>query len=76
MDIWMFICMIFVALAKIEYAVQLKVKFGEATKIGNVDTKELKRKSEKRYQQIDRYALVTFLVAYIMTVGFYFYTFH
>ena len=76
MDIWMFICMIFVALAKIEYAVQLKVKFREATKIGNVDTKELKRKSEKRYQQIDRYALVTFLVAYIMTVGFYFYTFH
>ena len=74
MDAWMFICMIFVGLAKFEYAVQLKIQFGRTSKISNAGAKEaIKPKSEKRCQRIDRYALVTFLVAYILTVGAYFY---
>ena len=73
MDLWMFLCMIFVVLAKFEYAVQLKFKFGRVTQISNVGAKENKIKSEKRCQRVDRYALVTFLVAYLLTVGAYFY---
>ena len=73
MDIWVFICMIVVVLAKFEYAVQLKIRFGRASQISNVGAKENTIKSEKRCQRIDRYALVTFLVAYMLTVGAYFY---
>ena len=73
MDTWMLVCMIFVVLAKFEYAVQLKIQFGRATKISNVGANENKIKSEKRCQRIDRYALVTFLGTYLLTVGAYFY---
>ena len=73
MDIWVFICMIFVVLAKFEYAVQLKIRFGRTAQVSDVDAKQNKIKSEKRCQRIDRYALVTFLGGYILTVGAYFY---
>ena len=73
MDIWMFICMIFVILAKLQYAVQLKIHFGTTSHISNAGTKDTKKRWEKRGKMIDRYALVAFLVSYILTVWAYFY---
>ena len=74
MDVWMFLCMIFVAMAMFEYAMQLKLHFGGGSiKIGNIDAKQNKIKSEKICCRNDRYALVIFLVAYISTVSTYFY---
>ena len=69
----MFICMIFVALAKFEYAVQLKIRFGKLFQFSKADADENKNELEKRCQMIDHYALITFLGAYILTAGTYFY---
>ena len=73
MDVWMFTCMIFVAMAKFEYAIQLKIKFGTKDTIGNVVAKGSKTKAAEKSRKIDRYALVVFFFAYILTVGTYFY---
>ena len=73
MDVWMIICMIFVALAKFEYAVQLKNIFGTADKIGNANEKGDKTKTAEKSRKIDRYALVVIFPAYILTAVGYFY---
>ena len=73
MDCWMFICMIYVALAKFEYAVQLKIRFGKLFQFSKADADKNKNELEKRCQMIDHYALITFLGAYILTAGTYFY---
>ena len=73
MDIWMLICMLFVAMAQIEYAVQLKMRFRKMSKISTDIGKGDKIRAEERCNKIDRYALVMFIVAYIMTVGTYIY---
>ena len=73
MDAWMFTCMIFVALAKFEYAVQLKIQFGTVDKIGNVNEKRNKTKAAGKSRKIDRYAMIVFFCLYILTVGSYFY---
>ena len=69
----MLLCMIFVAAAQFEYAVQLKIRFGNIRKIAANVGKEDKTRAEEKGRKIDRYALKIFLVAYILTVGAYFY---
>ena len=73
MDVWMITCMLFVAMAKFEYAVQLKTQLGTPEKIGNVNGKGDKTKAAEKCRQIDRCALIVFFSAYILTVGAYFY---
>ena len=73
MDAWMFICMLFVAMAKFEYAIQLKIRFGTLNKIGNKDEKDCNTKTEERCRKIDKFALRLFIAMYILTLGVYFY---
>ena len=54
LDLWLLLCLLFVASAMFEYAVML----------GSGFRKQLQRR-------IDRCALATFLVAYVMTVSIY-----
>ena len=76
MDIWMFICKIFVGLAIFEYAVQLKIRFGAISKINTDGDKDKKTKTEEKCRKIDRHALRIFLGLYILTVGFFPLTFN
>ena len=73
MDVWMFICMLFVAMAKFEYALQLKIRFGTLNKISSNKGKEGNEKTEEKCRRIDKYALRIFLSIYILTLGVYFY---
>ena len=73
MDIWMFICTIFVALAKFEYAVQLKIRFGTINKISTLGGNETDTVTEEKCRKIDHYALRILFSVYIMTVASYFY---
>ena len=72
MDIWLLLCMLFVALATFEYAVMLAIRFGKAKKIhAKMGTKENK---EEKCNKMDRISLGIFMGMYILTVGSYFYT--
>ena len=73
MDIWMLLCMFFVASAQFEYAMQLTISFGKMKKNGTRAGKEGKTKVEEKCRKIDRYALKIFLGVYILTVGAYIY---
>ena len=57
--------MLFVASAMFEYAMLLAIRFV----IGNTN----QRKLDKRCSKIDRNAMMTFIGAYALTVGTYFY---
>ena len=54
----MFICMIFVGLAKFEYTIQLKIRFGTIRKIYTDGNKKSKTKIEAECHKIDRHALI------------------
>ena len=69
----MFICMLYVALAKFEYAMQLKIRFGTLNKMNIEDKKKSDAKVEGKCRKIDCYALRIFLGVYMLTVGIYFY---
>ena len=74
MDIWMLICMGFVASAQFEYAMQLSIRFGQVNGIRNAGEKQRKAEaSEGKCRKIDGFAMRIFLVVYILTVGSYFY---
>ena len=73
MDIWMLICMLFVASAQFEYAIQLKNRFGITRKISINTKEENKTRAEEKSRKMDCIALNIFMVVYIMTVGAYFY---
>ena len=72
LDIWMLICMIFVAAAQFEYAMQLKIHFGDMSQISDSIVQEKKKSARGKCRKVDRYALKIFLAAYILTVGSYF----
>ena len=72
LDIWLLMCMIFVALATFEYAILLKIKFGiENGKNGDKEIDMKKR--DEQCRKMDHYALIMFLVAYGITVFTYIY---
>ena len=72
MDVWMLICMIFVGLAKFEYAIQLKIRFGSMSKINTDGDKNSKIKIEEKCRKIDRYALIILSSLYALTAGCYY----
>ena len=75
MDIWLLICMLFVALALFEYAIMLTIRFGKQDKNRSANKKGTKEDiiAEMMCRRIDRYALRVFLAAHVATVGMYFY---
>ena len=73
MDIWMLICMAFVASAQFEYALQLNIRFGKVNGISNIGEKQRMAKAEAKCRKVDRYAIRVFAVVHVLTVVAYFY---
>ena len=75
MDLWLLLCMLFVALALFEYAIMLTIRFGKQDKERSANKKGTKDDviAEMKCRKIDRYALRIFLAAHIATMGSYFY---
>lgn len=72
LDIWILLSMIFVALATFEYAILLKIKFGKENG-KNAPKREFdSKKRDEKCRRMDHYALISFLVAYGITVFTYF----
>ena len=70
MDIWLLLCMLFVALVTFEYAILLSILFGKGKKInmkGSIENKQGK------CNKVDKMSLIMFVGIYILTVGTYFY---
>ena len=78
MDIWLLICMLFVALALFEYAIMLTIRFGKQDKNRSANKKGTKEDiiAEMMCRRIDRFALRVFLAAHVATVSTYFYVVH
>ena len=67
MDIWLLLCMLFVALTIFEYAVMLGIRFGKQRKSDKANQEEICNK-------MDRVALRIVMGMYVLAVGSYFYT--
>ena len=67
MDIWLLLCMLFVALTIFEYAVMLGIRFGKQKKSDKANQEEICNK-------MDRISLWLLMGMYVLAVGFYFYT--
>ena len=65
MDIWLLLCMLFVALTILEYAVMLAIRFGK-------QKRDARENQEDKCNYIDRLALWIVMGIYILTVGAYF----
>ena len=76
LDIWLLWCMFIVALAMIEYAILLTIRYGKLSKV-DVSGKGMdKTGREKKCKKIDRYALMFFMAINLMTIGTYFYVYY
>ena len=76
MDLWLLLCMLFVALALFEYAIMLTIRFGKQDKNRSAANRKGTKDdvfAEMRCRKIDRYALRVFLAAHVATMGTYFY---
>ena len=71
MDMWLLLCMMFVALAAFEYTIMLSIRFGKGKKQGAKGG--VVENKERKCNKIDRLSLRMFLGIYIITVGSYFY---
>ena len=70
MDVWLLLCILFVALATFEYAILLSIRFGKGKKRNEKGSRE--DKQEKCYK-VDKMSLRMFVGIYILTVATYFY---
>ena len=70
MDVWVLICMVFVASAQFEYAVQLKIRFGRESKVSTAGENQRGAKCSR----IDRYSMRIFCGLYILTIAAYYYS--
>ena len=70
LDIWLLLCVIFVALALFEYAILLAIRFGKQNnKINdNMTGNDAADKAIAKCRKIDRYALRVFLALNVVTV--------
>ena len=77
---WLLWCMFIVALAMIEYAILLKIRYSQLKKLDvqmqSMDKTSGKTKREEKCKKIDRYAMVFFIFINIMTIGTYLYVFY
>ena len=72
--------MFIVALAMIEYAIQLTIRYGKLNRVGvkgqASDEILAKSKREEKCKKIDKYAMMFFMVINIMTIGTYLYVYY
>ena len=72
---WLLWCMFIVALAMIEYAILLKIRYSQLKKLDvqmqSMDKTSGKTKQEEKCKKIDKYAMVFFIFINIMTIGTY-----
>ena len=69
LDIWLLLCVIFVALALFEYAILLAIRFGKQNKINdNMTGNDGADNAIAKCRKIDRYALRVFLALNVVTV--------
>ena len=69
MDVWLLMCMLFVALATFEYAILLAMRFGNHL----ISASEKSKDAFRRCVKIDRLSLKIFFLAYLISIGAYFY---
>jgi hypothetical protein len=69
MDVWLLSCMGFVSLALLEYAVLLKIMFGQDEK--NMAKDAFKREINKKCKRLDKLAMVVFIAANALFNGYY-----
>ena len=68
--------MFVVALAMIEYAILLTIRYGKPSKV-DVKGKGIdKTTREQKCEKIDKYAVVFFRIINLMTIGTYFYVYY
>ena len=70
LDIWLLMCLLFVALATFEYATLLAITFWITNKIGPMEG--VVDGKDKICQNIDRIALTMFSIIYVLSVISYF----
>ena len=71
MDFWLLLCQLFVALATLEYAVLLAMKFGRQNLVGNKNHHHQSAADEK-CRRLDRYSLRLFFAIHSLSVAIYF----
>ena len=64
--------MLFVAMAMLEYAILLAIKFGKQNRITADNNSGEEKKKQEKCRMIDLYALRAFLGAHAMTICTYF----
>ena len=71
MDIWLLICLLFVALVTLEYAILLAVRFGNGRRINK--KRNAKENKGNECNKMDGISLRLFMGIYVLTVGSYYY---
>ena len=72
LDIWLLMCLLFVALATFEYAILLKMTFWKTRKVMTMEDSVDEEKRDKVCHNIDCIALPIFSLIYALTVISYF----
>ena len=73
MDVWLLMCMLFVALATFEYAILLAMRFGSHFRINTSEKSKDEFMISRRCVKIDRLSLKIFFLAYCISLGTYLY---
>lgn len=73
MDAWLLLCMIFVALALFEYAVQLAIRYRGMREKSKKAVEDLEKESKEMCRKIDRWALRIFVGLDVLVIVTYFY---
>ena len=73
MDSWLLLCQLFVALATLEYAVLLGIKFGRQDRVRVGEKNHCQQMVDEMCRKIDRYSLRLFFGTHILAVAVYFF---
>ena len=69
MDVWLLLCMLFVASALFEYAILLAIRYGKQNKVSaKIMGKEEEAAAIQKCLKLDRYALRVFITLHVVKV--------
>ena len=71
LDTWILMCTSFVALATLEYATVVAIKFCKCDLIGGIQNDGCNKQLTKMCKKIDHLALAVFMVAFFLSVSVY-----
>ena len=71
LDTWILMCTSFVALATLEYATVVAIKFCKRDTIGTVQDDGCNKQLNKMCRKIDHLALAVFMVAFFLSASVY-----